>query len=88
MIRSRQGADFPGPNAGTIPARDEILLMSGNYGAIGIGQYHTEFSNSGFVTIAAAPGQTPVLSSLWIFSIDKLALILSLFSGLIPCSGE
>ena len=38
--------------------------MSGNYGDVGICQYATEISNSSFVTVAAAPGQTPVLTSL------------------------
>jgi hypothetical protein len=53
-----------GPAAGPIKPGDEILLMSGNYGNIGICQYDTEISNSSFVTVAAAPGQTPVLSQL------------------------
>ena len=43
---------------------DEILLMSGQYGDIFIGTYGTPTTNSAFVTIAAAPGQTPVLASL------------------------
>jgi Right handed beta helix region len=43
---------------------DELLLMSGNYGDIFIGTYGTSTTNSAFVTVAAAPGQTPVLSSL------------------------
>ena len=38
--------------------------MSGNYGNIRICQYDTPISNSSFVTVAAAPGQTPVLTSL------------------------
>ena len=41
---------------------DTIMLMSGNYGDIVIGDYLQQFDNPGFVTIAAAPGQTPVLS--------------------------
>ena len=53
-----------GPAAGPIKPGDEILLMSGNYGNVGICQYDTEISNSSFVTVAAAPGQTPVLSQL------------------------
>ena len=43
---------------------DEILLMSGQYGDIAIGAYALRTTNSAFVTIAAAPGQTPVFSSL------------------------
>ena len=43
---------------------DEVLLMSGQYGDISIGTYAVPTTNSGFVTIAAAPGQTPTLASL------------------------
>jgi hypothetical protein len=43
---------------------DEILLMGGQYGDIAIGAYALRTTNSAFVTIAAAPGQTPVFSSL------------------------
>jgi hypothetical protein len=64
----------PNPNAPINPG-DEILLMNGNYGNIAIGAYDTETKNPEFVTIAAAPGQTPVLATLlltstsnWIFS--------------------
>jgi hypothetical protein len=54
----------PGPNAGPIEPGDEILLMSGHYGAVSVGQYKAPINNSSFVTIAAAPGQTPVFASL------------------------
>jgi hypothetical protein len=61
----RNSAGFvPGPNAGPIAPGDEILLMSGNYGAVSVGQYKAPINNSSFVTIAAAPGQTPVFTSL------------------------
>jgi peptidoglycan hydrolase-like protein with peptidoglycan-binding domain len=59
------GTSVPvGPNkavnpTGAIHAGDEILLMSGNYGAITV-----TGDNSDFITIAAAPGQTPVLATL------------------------
>jgi Right handed beta helix region len=43
---------------------DEILLMSGQYGDISIGAYAVQVTNSAFVAIAAAAGQTPVFSSL------------------------
>jgi hypothetical protein len=56
----------PGPNAGPIAPGDEILLMSGNYGDLWLNVYNTEIANSAFVTVAAAPGQTPVLTSLFI----------------------
>ena len=45
--------------------------MSGNYGDISIGGLVAEVSNSTFVTIAAAPGQTPVLTSLFIGETNK-----------------
>ena len=57
-----------GPAAGPIKPGDEILPMSGNYGDIVIGAYDSEISNTAFVTVAAAPAQTPVLTSLFIFS--------------------
>ena len=66
-----------GPSAGPIKPGDEILLMSGNYGNITIGQYNTEISNSSYLTISAAPGQTPVLGQLYIISTNMLA-----FNGL------
>ena len=42
--------------------------MSGNYGDLRVCVYDTQISNSAFVTIAAAPGQTPVLTSLLVCS--------------------
>ena len=47
---------------------DAIMLMSGNYGDIVIGAYQLEVANPSFVTVQAAPGQTPVLSTLLILS--------------------
>jgi hypothetical protein len=65
----------PGPKAGPVAPGDEILLMSGNYGNIWINTNGAEISNSDFVTIQAAPGQTPILTSLlvaatndWVFN--------------------
>jgi hypothetical protein len=43
---------------------DTIMLMSGNYGDIAIGEYLQQVVNSDFVTVEAAPGQTPVFSTL------------------------
>ena len=63
----------PNPNAVPIKPGDEILLMSGNYGNIWIGNYANELTNSSFVTIAAAPGQSPVLTSLFIESANMFA---------------
>ena len=65
----------PGPKAGPIAPGDEILLMSGNYGDLWLNTYAAEISNSAFITVQAAPGQTPVLTSLlvaatnnWVFN--------------------
>jgi hypothetical protein len=52
------------PGGGPIQPGDEILLMSGDYGQILIGLWHYGVNNPSFVIIAAAPGQTPLLSSL------------------------
>jgi hypothetical protein len=50
---------------------DTIKLMSGNYGDIGIGDYKQQVVNPAFVTVEAAPGQTPVFSTLYIRSTNK-----------------
>jgi hypothetical protein len=60
-----------GPEAGPVEPGDQILLMSGNYGIVIIGDLGAEILNSDFATIAAAPGQTPVLTSLFIGETNK-----------------
>ena len=50
---------------------DTIKLMSGNYGDIVIGDYLQQVVNPSFVTVEAAPGQTPVFSTLYIRSTNK-----------------
>ncbi len=50
---------------------DTIMLMSGNYGDIYIGIYNLEITNSNFVTVQAAPGQAPVLSTLYLNSTNN-----------------
>ena len=45
--------------------------MSGNYGDIGLGNYMLSIVNSDWITIEAAPGQTPVFSTLYIRSTNK-----------------
>jgi parallel beta-helix repeat protein len=50
---------------------DTIKLMSGNYGDIAMGDYAQQVVNPSFVTIEAAPGQTPVFSTLYIRSTNK-----------------
>lgn len=59
---------FTANPAAPIKPGDEIYLMSGNYGDIVIGSNQTVISNSAFVTVAAAPGEMPVLTSLLLMS--------------------
>jgi hypothetical protein len=47
------------------------MLMSGNYGDIVIGDYLQQIVNPSFVTVEAAPGQTPVFTTLYIRSTNK-----------------
>jgi hypothetical protein len=60
-----------------IQAGDTVYLMSGNHGPVTIQGYNgvtptlVGFNNSSFITIAAAPGQTPVLSQLSILGGSK-----------------
>jgi hypothetical protein len=58
---------------------DALMLMSGNYGDIGIGDFNLPTTNSDFVTVEAAPGQTPVFTTLlldrtnkWVFDAIKV----------------
>jgi Right handed beta helix region len=66
--KNAQGARFYADGPSSDPTRvqpgDEILLMGGQYGDISIGAWAAPTTNSAFVTIAAAPGQMPVLSTL------------------------
>jgi hypothetical protein len=47
------------------------MLMNGDYGDVGVGIYNIQIPNSDFVTVEAAPGQTPVFSTLYIRSTNK-----------------
>ncbi|HEY1864142.1 MAG TPA: hypothetical protein VGG77_10750 [Roseiarcus sp.] len=51
--------------------------MSGNYGNLWLNVWNTEIANTAFVTIAAASGQTPVLTSIFIAGTKEWA-----FNGL------
>src|SRR5580692_958285 len=58
---------------------DALMLMSGNYGDISIGNFNKPTTNSDFVTVEAAPGQTPVFTTLlldrtnkWVFDAIKV----------------
>ena len=50
---------------------DTIKLMSGDYGDIVIGDYLQQVVNPSFVTVEAAPGQTPLFTTLFIRSTNK-----------------
>jgi hypothetical protein len=65
---ARVYADGPSGDPTRVQPGDEILLMDGQYGDISIGAYAVKITNPAFVTIAAAPGQTPVLTSLAILA--------------------
>jgi hypothetical protein len=58
---------------------DAIMLMSGNYGDIVIGDYNLPTTNSDWITVEAAQGQTPVFTTLtlsrsnkWVFNAIKV----------------
>jgi hypothetical protein len=58
---------------------DALMLMSGNYGDIVLGDYNLPTTNSDFVTVEAASGQTPVFTTLgiertnkWVFNAIKV----------------
>jgi hypothetical protein len=70
-VPGQPGVLKPGPKAGPVAPGDQILLMSGNYGDVGINVSAAEISNSDFVTVQAAPGQVPVLTSLLVSSTNK-----------------
>jgi hypothetical protein len=50
---------------------DTIKLMSGDYGDLVVGIFNSQTPNSDFVTVEAAPGQTPLFSTLYIRSTNK-----------------
>ncbi len=70
-VAGQPGVTKTGPKAGPIAPGDEILLMSGNYGDVWLSISNAEIANSDFVTIAAAPAQTPVLTSLFVAATNK-----------------
>jgi hypothetical protein len=70
-VAGQPGVIKTGPKAGPIAPGDEILLMSGNYGDLWLNISTAKIANSDFVTIAAAPAQTPVLTSLLVAATNK-----------------
>jgi hypothetical protein len=82
------------PNAPVKPG-DAIELMSGNYGDVWIGVWGSSMANSDFVTIEAAPSQTPVLSRLtvngankWYFKGLKVQALASGYMPLVEIKGQ
>ena len=62
---------------------DAIMLMSGNYGDVFLGNFSLPTTNSDFVTVEAASGQTPVFTTLyldrtnkWVFDAIKVQSLL------------
>lgn len=70
-VAGQPGVTKTGAKAGPVAPGDQILLMSGNYGNVWLSTLNAKISNSDFVTVAAAPGQTPVLTSLFISGTNK-----------------
>lgn len=78
-------AGYPGPllttangGVGPIAPGDEVLLMSGTaaqYGTILIGTGGVQMTNPSYLTIAAAPGQTPFLHTLTVLNATKLSFL-------------
>jgi hypothetical protein len=64
---------LPPATGATVVAGDQILLLSGNHSSISL----NNAANSDFISIQAAPGQTPVLSGITIYGGSHWA-----FSGL------
>ncbi|MDX7952328.1 right-handed parallel beta-helix repeat-containing protein [Lichenihabitans sp. Uapishka_5] len=69
------------PN-GPIKAGDVIMLMSGNHGVVTV----RNAFNTDFVTVMAAPGQTPVISQLFMMSAANWAFQGIKFQGEDPAS--
>lgn len=70
-VPGQPAVEKTGPDTGPIAPGDEILLMSGNYGDVWLSGPGAEILNSDFLTVAAAPGQTPVLTSLFVAGTNK-----------------
>jgi hypothetical protein len=84
------------PNVGApVKPGDAILLMSGDYGSVFIDVHGQTIANSDFVTVEAAPGQTPVLASLsigaankWRFKGIKVQALAAGNAGLVNIGGQ
>ena len=84
-------AGYPGPllttasgGVGPVAPGDEVLLMTGSptdYGSVTVGSNGVQLANSSYVTIAAAPGQTPNLYSLHVFNATKFNFVGLTVSG-------
>ncbi len=61
------------PTKGVVHAGDAIYLMNGNHGQLKLTDYvgGGAFNNTDFITIQAAPGQTPIVTGLLAQNISK-----------------
>ncbi len=57
--------------SGVVHAGDLIYLLSGDHGSVNLSQYTGSFVNTDFITVQAAPGNTPVLEQLIATGIAK-----------------
>jgi hypothetical protein len=71
IVNGRRGLTADQTGAPPVQPGDTIMLMNGDYGDIVVGMYNTQVPNSDFVTVKAAPGQTPVFLTLYIRSTNK-----------------
>jgi hypothetical protein len=71
VVNGRRALVADETNHPPVQPGDTIMLMNGDYGDISVGIYNTQVPNSDFVTVKAAPGQIPVLLSLYIRSTNK-----------------
>lgn len=74
--RSLLSTAVGGTSASPIKPGDEILVNTGaGYGAVVTGGFSFTVNNPSYVVVAAAPGQTPTLSSLSILNSTNLAFV-------------
>ncbi|HEY1887091.1 MAG TPA: right-handed parallel beta-helix repeat-containing protein [Roseiarcus sp.] len=71
IVNGRRALAADQTGAPPVQPGDTIMLMNGDYGDIVVGMYNTQVPNSDFVTVKAAPGQTPAFLTLYIRSTNK-----------------
>lgn len=63
-----------GGGTGPIHPGDTVMLMTGNYGDFGVGDYKSPVVNTEWVTVKAAPGQSPVVNTISLGPTNKWSL--------------